>query len=180
MAVSPRRKFHNYPNRVLVESGTYFGEGVEDALRCGFGRVISFEVKPDLAARARTKFFYDSRVQIVEGSTAKWLYDTIREIDEPVTFWLDGHYSLGCTGYDPEHVSPLLEELKQIAKHHIKTHTVLIDDRRLLRKSTNGGMDGLFDVTEEEVLAALKAINPDYVISYEDGHVSKDIVVAHV
>ena len=178
MNSSPRRQFHKYMNGFLCESGSYLGEGIQDALNCGFKQVISFEVKEDLYKQCVEKFKTFKNVKVIYGSTARILYEYIKDINEPITFWLDGHYSSGITGYDPDHVCPLLEELDQIKMHPIKTHTIMIDDRRLLKKSSNNGMDGLFGIEEATVIKKLKEINPDYNIKYENGHIPSDIIVA--
>lgn len=180
MNISVRRQFHKYPNKYLLESGSYLGEGISDALNCGFSTVISFEVKEDLYDHCIKKFRGNPKVKLVLGSTANLLYDVIKDIDEPITFWLDGHYSCGITGYDKDCISPLVKELEQIKRHHIKTHTIMIDDRRLLKPSNSGGLDGYFDVTEEEIIKKLLEINPEYRIRFEDGHQNSDIIVAHL
>lgn len=177
---TPRRPFAKYPNKFFVESGTYFGGGIIDALNCKFEQIISFEVQPMAIINARKYFKECKNVEIIAGSSARLMYDRIKDIKEPITFWLDGHYSLGDTGFDPDYISPLLKELEQIAKHDIKTHTILIDDRRLLVKSSDGGLDGKFDISEADVLTAIMKINPKYKIKYEDGHVKDDIIVAYI
>lgn len=177
---SNRRQLHKYPNKWFVESGTYYGDGVQDALSCSFQNIISFEVEPKLYEYSLQRFKYYSNVTLVKGSTASLLYEYIKDINENITFFLDGHYSQGVTGYDPNYICPLLKELDQIKEHKIKTHTIIIDDRRLLRKSSDNGMDGLFDITEEEVVMKLKDINPEYKIIYENGHIENDIIVATV
>lgn len=78
------------------------------------------------------------------------MYDKIKDIKEPITF---------CD---------------------IKTHTILVDDRRLLIKSTNEGLDGNFDITENEIGTAIMKINPEYKIKYEDSHIKDDIIVAYI
>lgn len=175
-----RHPFSDYRNTVFVETGTFRGDGVAKALQSGFSNVISFEVKKDLYDQCVRRFANDDRVTIVHGSSASILLDHIKNITVPITFWLDGHYSCGITGYDTQNICPLLKELDQIKHHSIKTHTILIDDRRLMVDSTNDGMDGKFGLSESEVVAKLKSINPDYRISYRDGYIKDDIIVAQV
>ncbi len=178
-----RRPFKKYPNAVLVETGTYLGGGVMEGLNSGFERVISFEIKKDLYDKCCEAFKYLiplDRVTLIHGSSATELYKNIKDVNTPMTFWLDGHFSAGITGYDKDNVSPLLKELEQIKQHYIKTHTILIDDRRLMVKTGNGGLDCKFDITEGEVIAKLKEINKDYVVKYEDGYVPNDIIVAFI
>jgi len=177
---SARRKFHKYPNRILVESGTYEGDGIQDALDCGFEKVISFEITVKYYKLSSERFKDNPNVTVVYGSTVDKLWDYIKDIEEPITFFLDGHYSFGFTGYDPDHVCPVLKELEAIGKHKIKSHTIMIDDRRLYVKSGNGGLDGVFNILEKDLLKYIFKINNDYDVVYEDGHAPEDIIVAYV
>jgi hypothetical protein len=172
-----RYPFHSYPNRVLVETGSYLGDGIQAALDAGFAKVISFEIVLDLYQHCKRRFAGDVRVKLVHGSSASLLYDTIKDISEPITFWLDGHYSYGRTGYDSQYICPLLQELEQIKKHGAY-HTVLIDDRRLLKRIPVPGPSEFFDVDEDTVVTSLRAINPEYVIRYEYGYVPEDVIAA--
>ena len=175
----PRHPFAKYPNHVLVETGTYMGDGVQAALEAGFSRVISFEVVPHLHKCSSQRFKGNKAVELICGSSATKLFDTIRDIKEPITFWLDGHYSTGLTGYDPEHICPLLQELEQIKKHG-SHHTILIDDRRLLRIDAVAAANDAFGVDEATIRAKLLEINPRYNIKYEDGYVPNDIIAAYI
>ena len=175
-----RRPFALFKNKILVESGSFTGDGIQQALDDGFEKVLSFEVCTQLYNHCVQRFENEKRVELINGSSATQLLDEILKINEPITFWLDGHYSAGITSYDPNHICPLILELYQISQHPIKTHTILIDDRRLMTASTNNGIDGNFDVSEETVLEKLKQINPNYKISYLDGHVEKDIIIAQI
>ena len=175
-----RRPFGNFKNKTLVESGSFCGDGIQQALDDNFERVISFEVSKELYEHCRKRFQNDARVELIYASSATHLFDRVEKISEPITFWLDGHFSSANTSFDPDHVCPLMLELEQIAKHPIKTHTILIDDRRLMIPSKDGGKDGHFDVSEAEVVAKIKEINSNYTISYLNGHVENDIIVARI
>lgn len=181
--MSVRRKLHKYPNSCFVETGTAKGDGIADALMCGFTDVRSVEIHKPFFECCDARYKDDRRVHLYLGDSVKWLEDMIRHVRTPITFWLDGHFSVG-TGAQFDDDSgmtkccPVLEELKIIANHPIRTHTILIDDRRLLRASSNGGRDGIFGVTEQEVREMLLRINPGYTFGYEDGHQGDDILVA--
>ena len=172
-SVSTRRQFHKYVNPYLVESGTYEGDGIADALKCGFTHISSFEVVPELYEQAKKRFADCKNVDLYLGTSAK-MYDLcLSKINGPITFWLDGHYSLGKTGYI-EVYCPLMLELEEIARHPIKTHTLLIDDRRAF------GSPGMPGITEEQVKKQILKINPKYQFKYEDGHEPADILVAYI
>lgn len=178
-----RRPFHNHKNDVLVESGTYMGDGIQYALECGFKKVISFEIDTKLYNNAKKRFSNNPNVKIFNKSSIH-LFDQIKDIDTDITFWLDGHFSDGVTGYDQECPYPLLKELESISKHHIKTHTILVDDRRLLKKHEIKHSSEIDPSTigydEEQIINHIKMINKNYEISYEDGHIKKDIIVASI
>jgi hypothetical protein len=184
-----RRPFDKYKNKVLVESGTFMGDGVQYALDCGFNKVISYEIDNKLYYDATNRFKGNKKVELHHKSSAK-MFNDIKDINVPITFWLDGHYSAGNTGYDDECAYPLLKELEIISQHHIKSHTILIDDRRLLKSTLNLKYSDIKNTSEmnaetigyseEQIIEKIKNINSDYKISYEDGHIKNDIIVATI
>jgi len=158
-----------YPNKTFVETGTNRGGGVQVALDAGFERVVSIEINENLYSHARNRFINDSRVAILHGDSTKLLWNVIKGINHEITFWLDGH-----TAYKN---IPIIDELEIIGRHHIKTHTIMIDDRRAMGSPIWRG------VTEKQVIKGLKKVNKSYSISYEKtieksvyGHL--DIIVA--
>jgi len=159
-----------YLNPIFVETGTYLGEGVMTALEAGFQKVYTIELSKSLCEDAIKKFSGNDRVRLVHGDSSNCLWDVISGIREPITFWLDAHCSLGNTARGKK-MCPLIEELEIIAVHPIKNHTILVDDRRLLGSQ-------YMEPTEEDVIRALMKINPSYQISYEDGVISDDVIVA--
>lgn len=175
---SPAEVFVKYKNGVLVETGSFTGGGIKEALKAGFPKVISLELQQSYFDLCKRMYEGDQRVTIVKGDSALILGKAIAEIKEPITFWLDGHYSALDTGFGVKG-APILEELEHIKQHPLsKHHTILIDDRRMLKKTGNGGKDTYFELTEDEVRAKLLEINPDYIFSYEHGYVNDDIIVA--
>ena len=174
-----RRGFDKYRNPVLIESGSYNGDGIQDALTNGFDRVISFEVSASLHAACKRRFQGNPKVTLVHGSTNKCLPEYLQSIRDPITFWLDGHYS-----HVPEcsfvgKPCPIIEELQVIMSFSSgrTKDVILIDDRRLMRPSAVLS-DGMFSVRESDVVEILRKINPNFQISYIDGHVKDDIIVA--
>lgn len=173
-----RRPFIYFKNRYLVESGTYLGEGVEEALANGFEHIITYEVYAPTFMKAYEKFRNHSNVTVLFKSSID-MFDEIKNINEPITFWLDGHYSSGNTSYDITQFYPLLKELDSISKHHIKNHSICIDDRRLMNKTDENTPNNI-GVTEDEVRKALLKINSNYKIEYRDGHIKDDVIVAFI
>lgn len=166
---SSRRQFHQFPNNILVESGSYQGDGIQDALNCGFKHIISFEVISDLVQYCRNRFKDNTNVIIIDDTSSNML-QYISHIKEPITFWLDGHWTGQSSSKDI--CCPVLKELDAIAKHPIKTHTILVDDVRLFGTSHFG------HITIHDVQTKIKSINSKYKFEYLDGQFPKDILVA--
>lgn len=164
------KKYKN-GNNVFVETGTYKGDGIQLALDAGFERVHSMEIFEPLYLGSSKRFATNYSVKIWRGDTSKNFGDMISCIEEPITFWLDSHVS-GCdSGYNPECTAPLLRELDEISKHPIKTHTILMDDRRF------------FDVwgcPVDKIKEIILGINPNYEFRFEEGYQPDDILVAYI
>jgi hypothetical protein len=154
--------FSKYPNSVFVETGTYHGEGILYALQAGFKNIRSVELFDKLYHMCLEKFKNFPNVKLYQGNSSEKLWEMIANINEPITFWLDAHYSDSSTAKGPE-FSPIIKELEVIKRHPINTHTILIDDIRDM-----GTMHFDF-VTREQVIEKLMEINPNYTISYENG-----------
>ena len=86
--------FKIFPNKVFVETGTYVGQGVQLALDTnGFEKIISVELSPYYYEFSKKRFENKKEVQIVLGDSSNILTSIIKNINSPITFWLDGHYS---------------------------------------------------------------------------------------
>ena len=181
MNTDKKRPFEKYLNRYFIESGTNVGEGIDTALKVGFERILSYEVYEPLYNDAKIKYANNNSVFLYNKSSIK-MWDEIQFINEPMTFWLDGHWSGSGTGYDSTMLYPLLEELDVIKKHHIKNHTILIDDRRLMRKDIENGEKehDIIGCSEAEIIEKLYQINPNYKITYDWGYIKDDIIVAQM
>jgi len=165
--------FLKYHNKYFVESGCYTGDGLNYAVEANFDNIISIELSEKYYNICTSKFKNNDNVNIILGDSALILYDVIKDINERITFWLDGHYCFGDSACGV-HICPLLDELEQIKRHQIKDHTLIIDDVRLWSKVEYGWVD------KEDILLKIKEINPYYEISFEDGAVENDVLVARI
>lgn len=164
-----------YRNDYFVETGTYMGETVQIVLDNGFKNIISIELSEVFFNNCVKKFQNNENVTICKGNSRYDLYDIIHNIDKPITFWLDGHWSgVENIGIDTDCSCPILYELEQIKLHPIKTHTIMVDDIRL--------MDGHhFKVSKDDILNKIMEINPDYkIIFYNDDYSDNDVLVAYI
>jgi len=157
--------FKKYPNRIFIETGSAYGDGIQQALDAGFENVYSVESSKDCYDHCVERFKDDLgiRVYLVYGDSREELKHVV-EIPFQITFWLDGHN---------EDDYPLLAELEAINAHPIKTHTILIDDLRMLDEKKHGLS---IQILQNKILE----INPDYKFRFENGHVVDDILVAYI
>ncbi len=162
--------FAKFPNQYFIETGTYVGDGVQKAIDAGFQNIYSIELSTHFYKIASERFKDYPNVHIFQGDSSEILEAVLQEIDGPATLWLDGHYSGGQTARGFENC-PILKELAIIKNHHIKQHTILIDDIRCCGTEIFNG------ITLKEVVDCAFQINPRYKISFEDGHIPKDVLV---
>lgn len=172
--------FKNFPNYYFVETGTFSGDGILKALEANcFNEIHSIEVDEGLLNACMPKFRKNQNVKIVQGNSKDMLWDVIKDMDKPITFWLDAHiYPPIFDGSDGRKNAPLMEELEQIKRHPIKNHTILIDDM-----SCCGTL--AFDyVTREDLIKEIKSINPNYTVTFivggNDDEVEGNILFAKV
>lgn len=164
--------FSLFPNNYFVETGSYYGNGIQSALEAGFKNIISIEITEKYFKHCSNRFKNNSNVQVIFGDSVKKLPEVINNIHEPITFYLDGHWD-----FDEEETRgvfdfPLYPELEIIRVHPVKTHTIIIDDVRLI--------DSLWNLSTDLIVKKLLWINPDYKLEFFDGYAEKDVLVAHV
>jgi hypothetical protein len=109
-----------------VETGTYRGDTLV-AVSDLFEQLHSVEIDPELHRLAVERFRGEPNVTLHLGDSGEIIHQIIRRYNEPILFWLDGHASGGETGTGKKY-TPIVEELKAIANHPVKTHVILIDD----------------------------------------------------
>lgn len=152
--------FHQFKKRVFVETGTLGGDGIQKALDAGFEEAYSIDIFPGFVQYTRERFKGQSNVHVDVKDSSYQLWDVIENINEPVVFWLDAHNGDPVEG---EKNTPLMEELDQIKRHPIKSHTILIDDLHCCATL-------FFDyLTLDDIIAKVLEINPEYTISFVDG-----------
>jgi hypothetical protein len=122
-----RNYAQRYGLRVLVETGTYYGEMVA-AMRDRFSEIYSVEFDSALARRAAKKFSRWPHVHILEGDSQKAVPEFLQSLEQPALFWLDAGY-YGWAGLQGDK-QRLTSELDAILRHRIRRHVVLMDDAR--------------------------------------------------
>jgi len=158
--------FLKYPNPVFIETGSLHGDGIQQALDAGFKTIYSIELNSEYYEFCVNRFKDILNVHLVFGDSRIVLDDLLRDIDDPITFWLDAHY---CG----ESICSLLPEIEAIGHHGIKTHTIMIDDLRDLPNYNMGLTVGVLQ-------AKLSLINSKYMFTFEDGYTNNDILIAEI
>jgi hypothetical protein len=146
-----------YGLRILVETGTYYGDMVA-AMMPQFDAIYSIELSAELHQKARRRFRRSGKTTLINGDSAVALAAIVRELDQPTLFWLDGHYSGGETARGASD-TPVVAELKQILSCGTG-NVIIIDDARLF--GTNPGYPTL-----EEVNSLVKGWHPDLDVEVE-------------
>jgi hypothetical protein len=116
-----------YGLRVLVETGTYYGEMVA-AMKSRFDEIHSVEFDSRLAERAQKKFSRWPYIHIVQGDSQQVVPEILKSLSRPALFWLDAGY-YGWAGLQGDK-QRLTTELEAILGHRIRDHVILMDDAR--------------------------------------------------
>lgn len=167
--------------RQYIETGTYLGDGIGRVLD-HYERIHSIELAEKYAISAAELFMPYSHVTVYHGNSKEVLPILLETIPEPVTVFLDGHFSGGETAIGDELVdgistAPLLTEI-EIIMSRPWDDIVIIDDTRMFGQRTwmNPGAKGgkwpeyEYDwtaINEESIRAKLK---PGYEIFKNHGH----------
>jgi len=130
------QNFYNFTNNKktnhYIETGTYLGDGIKCVIN-NYQNIHSIELSEKWYSYNVEQFKDCSNVNMYLGDSKKVLPDLLNDIREPVTIYLDAHYSGGTTAFGDEEV-PLLFEL-EILKNRQYNDIIIIDDCRLLGKS---------------------------------------------
>jgi hypothetical protein len=122
-----REYAERYGLRILVETGTYYGEMV-DAMKSRFAEIYSVEYEHELAQRAQKKFAYAPHVHILEGDSQQKIPELLQSLSQPALFWLDAGY-YGWAGLQGDK-QRLTSELEAVLGHRVPGHVILMDDAR--------------------------------------------------
>jgi len=156
---------------IFIETGTWQGFTTALAFKIGFKKIFTIELSNKYYQDALKKFSKIKNIVCINGDSIDILPMLLKNINEKVVFWLDGHYSGEGTAKGVFEV-PLFQELDAISKHQIKNHTILIDVVRLMNSSD------WKNISIEDIKNKILQINPEYQFYFEDGHVKNDILVA--
>lgn len=122
------RRALQYQLNTFVETGTYEGRTAEH-MATRIDRVITIEIEPSLASRARVRLRKHANVTVHQGDSGLLMASVVSNLTEPALFWLDAHYSSGTTGRAAT-LTPVESEIKLILSDARHQHILMIDDAR--------------------------------------------------
>ena len=159
-----KETFKKYINSIFIETGSGSGAGIEQAINAGFKYIYSIELHKEPFDYCVNRFKDNPNVHLMYGDSGDIMDNLLSEINEPATFWLDGH---------DEDAYPIIKELQAIGRHFIKTHIIMIDDLRMFDVKKHG-------LNLEIIKSECIKINPSYKFYFENGHVINDILVIKI
>ena len=151
-----------YPNDILVETGSGGGGGIRYALQYGFKEIHSVEINKAYHDVCVSVFKDNPNVHLYLGDSIAVLPQILSKISTQATFLLDAHV-MSLDQVHGKTVCPILEELKTIVAHSkslgIK-HSLLIDDVKLF----NGLVDSFDRIKISDIEKVVYDIDPSYVL----------------
>jgi hypothetical protein len=169
----------NNKTKHYIETGTYLGDGIKCVLN-NYEAIHSIELSEKWYNYNVEQFKNNNNVKMYLGDSKKMLPDILNTINEPITIYLDAHYSGGTTAFGEEEV-PLLFEL-EILKNRKYDDIIIIDDCRLLGKTGlcgSGDYDPIYptmtfdwtNITERKIINLIKE---DYILLKNNNHIYTD------
>jgi len=118
-----------------IETGTYTGQGIKDVM-AHYDFVHSIELSERYYLDAVERFIHYPHVRLYHGNSKVVLPRILNHIQQPVTIYLDGHFSGGDTAFGDENINgvsnaPLLGELEALLTRAYDD-IIIIDDCRML------------------------------------------------
>ena len=169
----------DYKSDIFFETGTYQGYTARIASEIGFDKVITVELQSYLYNEAKSLSSQYNNIEFFLGDSPTIITDVLTGIDDTktITFWLDAHIGPGnfVAGQTPDiRKCPLYDEINAIKSLKRNDHTILVDDLRIFTEDNEWG------VNLQDLIDSIKQINPEYKITFIDGDVENDVLVAKV
>jgi hypothetical protein len=150
-----------YPNNILVETGSGGGGGIKHALLANFKEVHSIEINKNSHELCCKIFEKNSNVHLYCGDSLDILPKILSDLKDKATFLLDAHI-MSLTEVHGKKICPILEELKMIINHSNSIgsrHSILIDDAKLF----NGGVQTFENIKILDINKVVFDIDPSYI-----------------
>ena len=116
------------------------------------------------------KSYFEGKLNLLNGNSAKRLKDVLSEVKSTCAFWLDAHAGSRKEYERGDEDCPLISELKAIRAHNIKNHFIAIDDAHMFGQKQYKNGEIVCDyshITKDLVEDTIKSINSNYTIEYK-------------
>ena len=122
-----------------------------------FDRLYTIEITEHYYNLTKSNYS-GNKINFILGDGYKVISELAKEIEEPVIFFLDGHYSGGDTGIG-EKECPLYEEIQVINDLFRGEGIIIVDDYRLFEGSgsTVPGEEGVMAVNKTTLLSLIES-----------------------
>jgi hypothetical protein len=138
----------------IIHIGAHLMEERNDYLSFGFKNTIWVEANPKIY----------SNIKFINNENK-----LISQINEPFTYWLDGHYSGGKTGFGFLEF-PIMIELESILKRNINDEIIYIDDMRILENYSK-------TINKNLIIELVNKYKNNFNISYERSEFYKEDIM---
>lgn len=149
----------------FIETGTYYGNTTYWASQI-FEKVVTIEYSSAIYQQTTQKYSHLKNVEFLCGDSRKKLKEVVNHLEQPGLFWLDAHWSGGKT-YGKNDECPILDEIETINSSPHE-HFILIDDARLFLSPPPAPHLAEQWPDIAMVIDALKVINNNYIVVFED------------
>jgi hypothetical protein len=162
-------------SKIFVETGAYHGDTIRKAIDSGYEEIHSIEINDFYYQKNKINFEFNKNVYLHKGDSSLILFDVIEDINDQITFWLDGHYMSQDKNQkenqtQSKKIYPILEELDLISLHKIKNHVIMIDDM----------LDVINYIDINTIKEKILNINKDYKITLIKGQQENEILLAQI
>lgn len=155
------KKYNLEKTNVYIETGSFIGRGITKPIGCSctgcfcmcnpknpntigvlnnYKKIYSIELSEKYYKLNVEQFKSFKNVNIIHGDSSIELKNLLDKIEEPVTVFLDAHWSGGDTARSNID-SPLLKELDVLKKREYRD-IIIIDDARCIGKTGQAGRVG--------------------------------------
>ena len=153
-----KRRHPTFQFNTFVESGTWHGETIFEVERY-FKQLYTIEIKKELYEEAKERYS-GNKITFINGDSSIEMSKLVKDLNENVIFFLDGHWSKMDTGMGTKEI-PLIEEIEAINNDFKQAAIIIIDDLRLFGCGPNLEGDKYHDVdwsyiSEEQVINKIK------------------------
>lgn len=162
-----------YLSENYIETGILHGESIKVAINSGFKKLYGIDINPTFVKENKERFekeINENKLEILEGSSLEILPKVLEKVFSKSTIYLDAHdldyEGIQKKNYHKSYECPIIQEIDIISKHEIKSHTIIIDDIKMI--INNFGWAKGYNIRLEDIEKRIKEINENYKFEFID------------